>query len=123
MTENINSGGVRRLEKEVAEIKQTTKETNQTVNELSQQVIKIETILTEQNKFNLAQIKHLEDDSAELWQTVKGHDNRITSIENNGLPARIKKSRRILPLDNFIDYGSSSHRVAQFNFTVDYLNG
>lgn len=91
MTEQINSRGVQRLEKEVAEIKQTTKETNQTVNELSQQVIKIETILIEQNKFNLAQMKHLADDSAELWQTVKEHDNRITSIENNGLPTRIKK--------------------------------
>lgn len=91
MTEQINSRGVQRLEKEVAEIKQTTKETNQTVNELSQQVIKIETILTEQNKFNLAQMQHLADDSSELWQTVKEHDNRITTIENNGLPIRIKK--------------------------------
>lgn len=91
MTDHIDSKGVQRLEKEVSEIKQTTKETNQTVNELSQQVIKIETILTEQNKFNLAQMKHLADDNAELWQTVKQHDNRITFIENNGLPARIKK--------------------------------
>ncbi len=91
MTEHNNSGGVRRLEKEVSEIKQTTKETNQTVNELSQQVIKIETILTEQSKFNLAQVQRLAEDSAKLWQNVKEHDTRITSIENNGLPSRIKK--------------------------------
>lgn len=79
------------MEKEVAEIKQTTKETNQTVNALAQQVIKIETLLTEQNRFNLSQLEALKEDHADLWENVKEHDIRITSIENNGLPSRIKK--------------------------------
>lgn len=91
MAEQINARGVDRLEKEVAEIKLTTKETNQAVNKLSQQVIKIETLLSEQNKFNLAQVDALKEDHDDIWENIKEHDSRITSIENSGLPIRIKK--------------------------------
>ena len=85
---NIDKGVVR-LEREVAEIKQTTKETNTMLNSLSNTIVKIETLVVEQHKFNQSQLSHLEVESKEIWKTIEAHDNRITTIENNNLPFRV----------------------------------
>lgn len=69
MENQVNQKGYERLEKEVAEIKQTTKETHETVNQLKNSFTKLDTLLTEQNKYSELKLDNL--------------DKRVSSLEGN----------------------------------------
>ena len=64
-----DKGEITKLEKEVAEIKQTTKETHETVNQLKNSFTKLDTLLTEQAKYNDLRILSV--------------DKRVSSLEGN----------------------------------------
>lgn len=88
-----DKGDMHRLEREVAEIKQTTKETNSTVTDLSKNVVRIETILLEGNKAVQLQINQIDTRSKSNEQRLDDLEDKAINNDtcSKDLDVRIKK--------------------------------
>jgi len=73
-----DKGEITKLEKEVSEIKATTKETAKDVSNLAKSIVKIETLLSEGNKNTNLKLEHIE-------QTVTDNKNKIDLFEEQVL--------------------------------------